>query len=404
MNQQFEAVRAQTERLVAPLENEDFGLQAMADASPPKWHLAHTTWFFETFVLIPFDAGYEAFNPHFEHLFNSYYNGVGTPFPRHRRGQLSRPTVAEVFSYRRYVDEAMARLLAGNHDEEVLRRVELGLHHEQQHQELLLTDLKYNFSCNPIAPAYRSDLHTTDDNAGGEPGQLRFDGGVVEIGARTGFAFDNETPRHKVHLNPFALADRLVTNGEFADFIDDGGYENHEHWLSDGWATVREAGWQAPIYWRRQDDAWTEFTLAGERPLDRAAPVVHVSGYEADAFARWSGARLPSEAEWEHAVADEPVNGNFVESDALHPQPARGSRQMFGDVWEWTSSAYGPYPGYRPPAGALGEYNGKFMANQLVLRGGSCATPESHIRASYRNFFYPPDRWQFSGIRLAYDV
>ena len=401
---QFEAVRAQTERLVAPLENEDFGLQAMADASPPKWHLAHTTWFFETFVLIPFDTGYEVFNPHFEHLFNSYYNGVGTPFPRHQRGQLSRPTVAEVFAYRRCVDEAMTRLLAGTGDKDVARRVELGLHHEQQHQELLLTDLKYNFSCNPIAPAYRRDLHTTDDNAGGEPGQLEFEGGMVEIGARDGFAFDNETPRHKVHLHPFALADRLVTNGEFADFIEDGGYENHEHWLSDGWATVREAGWQAPIYWRRQEDGWTEFTLAGERPLDRAAPVVHVSGYEADAFARWSGARLPSEAEWEHAAADEPVHGNFVETDALHPQPARGSRQMFGDVWEWTSSAYGPYPGYRPLEGTLGEYNGKFMANQLVLRGGSCATPEGHMRASYRNFLYPPDRWQFSGIRLAYDV
>lgn len=405
MIERFLAVRAQSEALTAPLETEDFGLQAMADTSPPKWHLAHTTWFFETFLLLPFAPGYTVFHPLYEHLFNSYYNGVGRPFSRPERGQLSRPTVAEVFAYRRYVDAAMEVLLEST-DEEVLRRVELGLNHEQQHQELLLTDLKYSFSRNPLAPAYRTDLEAAAPSKDTQtrPGRLSFDGGLVPVGAEAGFAFDNETPRHQVYLAPFALANRLVTNGEYLEFVRAGGYAQHELWLSDGWSAVQSRDWRAPIYWRADGDDWLEFTLGGERPLDLAAPVVHVSAYEADAYARWAGARLPTEFEWEHAAASqEKTNGNFVESDRLHPVAGGDNVQLFGDAWEWTSSAYGPYPGFQPEAGTLGEYNGKFMANQLVLRGGSCVTPENHVRASYRNFFYPPDRWQFSGIRLAYD-
>jgi ergothioneine biosynthesis protein EgtB len=401
----FLAVRAQTEALTAPLEIEDYGLQAMPDASPPKWHLAHTTWFFETFLLLPFAPDYSVFHPRFEHLFNSYYNGVGQPFPRPERGQLSRPTVSEVFAYRRYVDEAMVSLLASA-GAEVLRRVELGLNHEQQHQELILTDLKYSFSRNPLAPVYRADLKTDAPSADvlAKPGRLRFDGGLVTVGAEGGFAFDNETPRHQVYLPPFALADRLVTNGEYLEFVRAGGYERHDLWLSDGWSVVRSNGWAAPIYWRGDGQDWSEFTLGGERPLDLSAPVAHVSAYEADAYARWAGARLPTEFEWEHAAASvQSRDGNFVEQDRLHPTAGGLSPQLFGDVWEWTGSAYGPYPGYRAESGTLGEYNGKFMANQLVLRGGSCVTPQAHVRASYRNFFYPPDRWQFSGIRLAFD-
>ncbi len=409
MIERFLAVRAQSEALTAPLETEDYGLQAMPDASPPKWHLAHTTWFFETFILLPFASGYRVFHPLYEHLFNSYYNGVGQPFSRPERGQLSRPTVAEVYAYRRHVDDALVALLAepgdATHDE-VLRRVELGLNHEQQHQELLLTDLKYSFSRNPLAPAYRTDLEPAapSEDAQTQRGTMGFDGGLVPVGAASGFAFDNETPRHQVYLAPFALADRLVTNGEYLEFVRAGGYAQHELWLSDGWSAVQSRDWRAPIYWRSEGEDWFEFTLGGERSLDLAAPVVHVSAYEADAYARWAGARLPTEFEWEHAASSRnDAGGNFVESDRLHPVASGGSTQLFGDAWEWTSSAYGPYPGFKSEAGVLGEYNGKFMANQLVLRGGSCVTPESHVRASYRNFFYPPDRWQFSGIRLAYD-
>ena len=403
MIERFAEVRAQSLALVAPLEIEDFGVQPMEDASPPKWHLAHTTWFFETFLLKPLLPGYQPFHPQFEVLFNSYYNGVGEQFPRPRRGHLSRPTVAEVLAYRRAVEQAMEKLLAAG-DAEVLRRTELGLHHEQQHQELMLTDLKFNFGHNPLLPAYRADLHAPGPSNGTNPaGRIDHEGGIVAIGADGGFAFDNETPRHDTLLRPFQLADRLVTNGEYLDFMEDEGYQRSDLWLSDGWTTVRQRDWQAPLYWREVDGAWHEYTLAGSRPLVVDAPVTHLSGYEADAFARWSGARLPTEAEWEAVAESQPCEGNFVERDALHPEPCLGSAQFFGDAWEWTSSAYGAYPGYRPLEGALGEYNGKFMANQLVLRGGSCATPSDHIRPSYRNFFYPPDRWQFTGVRLAYD-
>ena len=403
MADQYGKIRQQSEDLCAPLAIEDYGVQPMDDASPPKWHLAHTTWFFETFVLKPYVPGYEVFHPRFEYLFNSYYNGVGNPFPRARRGHLSRPTVDEVYDYRRAVDAAMATLLESAPSDVVARTV-LGLHHEQQHQELLLTDLKYNLGHNPLQPAYRSAMPAAAAMTSGLTFS-RHDEGVYEIGNDgSGFCFDNETPRHRVHLGAFELADRLVTCEEFLAFIEDGGYATPALWLSDGWSWVCSEGIEAPLYWTRIDDVWCEYRLTGPAAINGACPVVHVSAYEADAYARWAGYRLPTEPEWEVAAAAEPdLSGNFVESGRLHPAPAAG-HQLFGDVWEWTSSAYGPYPGYEPLAGVLGEYNGKFMANQLVLRGGSCATPADHIRASYRNFFYPPDRWQFSGIRLARNV
>jgi ergothioneine biosynthesis protein EgtB len=407
--EQYAAVRARTEALCAPLEVEDYGVQPMADASPPKWHLAHTAWFFETFLLVPYAPGYRVFHPGYEYLFNSYYNGVGRPFPRAERGRLSRPTVAEVYAYRRHVDDAMASLLKGA-DGAVVERTVLGLAHEQQHQELLITDLKYNLGHNPLSPVY----------APGRPAPVReaqelrfvgFPGGVNEIGAATGtsFCFDNERPRHRVYLEPYALASRAVTCDEYLAFMEDGGYRTPALWLSDGWSWVTANGIEAPLYWSRRDGVWWEYRLTGEVPAGGAAPVTHVSGYEADAYARWAGHRLPTEAEWETATAGISMEGNFVESGHYHPMPGTPGGetdpaapvQMFGDVWEWTSSAYAAYPGYAPLPGTLGEYNGKFMSNQLVLRGGSCATPSGHVRATYRNFFYPPDRWQFTGIRLA---
>jgi ergothioneine biosynthesis protein EgtB len=397
----------------------------MDDASPPKWHLAHTTWFFETFVLKAFVAGYRPFHPRYEYLFNSYYNGVGQPYPRARRGALSRPTVAEIYDYRHHVDEAMAPLL-GAEDPAILERLTLGVHHEQQHQELLVTDIKYNLGNNPLLPAYATDLRDYKETSG-EPPRLTFTdhpGGIASVGAGEGFCFDNEQPRHQVLLRPFALADRLITNKEFLEFMLDGGYENPELWLSEGWARIRSpasvhsapGARLSPLYWYPHEDGWHEYRLSGAAPLVPDAPVVHVSYYEADAFARWHGCRLPTEQEWEHAAADRPVTGNFADGAALHPLPAAaasgfagpaspaGPSQMFGDVWEWTASPYVAYPGYRPLPGTLGEYNGKFMSNQMVLRGGSCATPAEHVRPSYRNFFYPPDKWQFSGIRLARDL
>jgi ergothioneine biosynthesis protein EgtB len=393
--------------LCEPLAVEDYGVQPMDDASPPKWHLAHTSWFFETFILKNVLQDYRAFHPLFEHLFNSYYNGVGQPFPRPRRGHLSRPTVAEIEDYRSWVDDHMERLLEGGAAAEVLQHTELGLHHEQQHQELLLTDLKYNFGHNPLKPGYRSPRPA----AAPQTSRLTFssqEGGLIEVGVdvAAGFCFDNETPVHRVYLEPYELADRLVTCEEYLAFMADGGYRTPSLWLSDGWSWVQKTGIEAPLYWSAADDGWREYRLTGEVEVDGNSPVVHVSGYEADAFARWAGCRLPTEAEWEAvAAAETPSGGNFVESERYHPAPAgTDARQLFGDVWEWTSSAYGPYPGYRPLGGVLGEYNGKFMSNQLVLRGGSCATPRSHIRPTYRNFFYPPDRWQFTGIRLARDV
>ncbi len=404
----YRRVRAQSEALCRPLAIEDYGVQPMDDASPPKWHLAHTSWFFETFLLREFDAGYCGLDDRYQSLFNSYYNGIGEPYPRPKRGLLSRPRVREVYEYRAHVDSAMQRLLT-RADDEVRRRAVLGLNHEQQHQELMLTDIKYNLGRNPLRPAYRDDL---DDRAG-VARALRFDehpGGVFTVGARGPFCFDNELPRHTALLQPFALGNRLVTNAEFLAFIEDGGYHRPSLWLSDGWSAVCAGGWRCPLYWRRRDGRWLEYRLSGEGPLQPDAPVVHVSAFEADAYARWAGCRLPTEFEWETAAAPlDPAAGNFAEDGGLHPQSpgppdAPERKQLFGDAWEWTASAYAPYPGYRTPPGALGEYNGKFMSSQLVLRGGSCATPRGHVRASYRNFFYPPDRWQFSGIRLAKDL
>jgi ergothioneine biosynthesis protein EgtB len=387
----------------------------MPDASPTRWHIAHTTWFFETFLLQNAVAGYKPFHPAFVRLFNSYYNAVGEQFPRAQRGVLSRPTVAEVLAYRDHVDRCTEALLLqhdGDLDKTLAAIVEMGLHHEQQHQELMLTDIKHAFSCNPMLPAYRRDKGPVLSAVPLPMNWVAFEGGLRALGfAGEGFCFDNELPRQQAYVAPFELADRLVTNAEFAEFIADDGYERPEHWLSDGWKSVQSEGWRRPLYWRREGHNWREFTLHGELTLDPAAPVCHVSFFEADAFARWAGARLPSEAEWEFVAQSAEIAGNFVESERLHPSPAvsdiaspnpdRRVHQLFGDVWEWTGSAYLAYPGYRPAAGALGEYNGKFMCNQFVLRGGSCATPVSHIRATYRNFFPPAARWQFTGIRLA---
>jgi len=406
----YRAVRAASEALCKPLSIEDYGLQAMPDVSPPKWHLAHTSWFFETFLLLPFQTGYTSHQRLFDHLFNSYYETVGTPFPRTQRGQLSRPTVAQVYDYRRAVDEAMIRLIADSPAaqwSEVARRVTLGLNHEQQHQELLLTDIKFNLSVNPLRPSYDAAIPFQD----GEPTPLAwrdYPGGVIEIGhSGETFSFDNETPRHRVYLDSYALASRPVTNGEYLAFMEDDGYARAEFWLADGWRTVSERNWTAPLYWEPIGEEWWYFTFAGMKPVDMNAPVCHISFYEADAYARWTGKRLPTEAEWENAAAREPISGNFADSGTYHPvggvDGGRVITQIYGDVWEWTGSSYVAYPGFKPLAGSLGEYNGKFMANQMVLRGGSCATPADHIRATYRNFFYPPDRWQFSGIRLAED-
>ncbi|PQO41671.1 ergothioneine biosynthesis protein EgtB [Blastopirellula marina] len=404
----YEAVRQFTQTLCDPLEIEDYVIQSMPDASPVRWHLAHTTWFFETFVLKPFASAYQPANAAFEYLFNSYYNGIGEQFPRAKRGLLTRPTVAEVFEYRRHVDRDIETLLleaAPDIAEEIASLVELGLHHEQQHQELMLTDLKHLLAQNPLYPAY----HPSCDNAQpSRPAELTWhatSGGIYSIGhAGNGFAYDNESPRHDTLLHDFDLANRLTTNGEYLAFVEAGGYRRPELWLSLGWNAVQTEPWTAPLYWLKRDNAWFEFTLAGLQPLELAAPVTHISYFEADAFARWQGKRLPLEAEWEVASAALPLRGNFVESGQFHPAPAEdseGLEQMLGDAWEWTASPYTPYPGYKPVEGAIGEYNGKFMCNQHVLRGGSCATSASHIRRTYRNFFPPEARWQFTGIRLA---
>jgi ergothioneine biosynthesis protein EgtB len=402
--ERYASVRADSLSFCAPLEQEDYGLQAMAETSPPKWHLAHTTWFFETFVLREYVDGYRPFNAAFEVLFNSYYNGIGAQYPRPQRGLLSRPVLEEVLDYRRHVDTSVEALLSTGHPEgDTIRRlVELGTHHEQQHQELFFTDIKYSLSRNPLFPAY-SEGEAAADQQSRPLGWREHPGGKVTVGHEGGgFSFDNEQPRHEVLLQPFALADRLVTNAEYLAFIEDGGYRRPELWLSDGWATLTEQGWQAPLYWLQDNGDWQEYTLYGALPLDPACPVSHVSGYEADAYARWADGRLPTEFEWEAVAAGSPLEGQFVDSGSLHPDAAlEGDDQLHGCLWEWTASAYGPYPGYKPATGAVGEYNGKFMANQLVLRGGSCVTSRSQMRPSYRNFFYPPDRWQFTGIRLA---
>jgi len=401
----YQTVRQQTMQLVAPLSAEDAAAQSMTEASPAKWHLAHTTWFFEQFLLGR-DSAYVPYDARWHFLFNSYYQSVGPMHARPQRGMLTRPSLDEVCAYRHAIDERMAELIARRTDDaETMERVTLGLHHEQQHQELILTDIKHLLSLNPLEPAYRD---MTLKAVGSAPALAYLSGqeGIVQIGHDgEGFAFDCETPRHSTLLHPHALANRLVTNAEFRAFIEDGGYREPTLWLSDGWETVRSQGWQHPLYW--SDDLDSEFTLAGRRSIDPHAPVVHVSYFEADAFARWAGERLPSEAEWEHAAVDQPIAGNLLDSDRLHPraaQPGAGLLQLWGDVWEWTSSPYVSYPGYQPLPGALGEYNGKFMCGQFVLRGGSVATPTDHIRASYRNFFGPADRWQFMGIRLARDL
>jgi len=400
LRDQFQAVRGRSLQLAAPLSNEDCCAQSMPDASPIKWHLAHTTWFFETFILEAHEPGFKPFHPAFRVLFNSYYNGVGAKHPRAQRGLLTRPSFDEVRAWRRDVDARMARLLETCDDPALLALVTLGLQHEQQHQELMLTDVKHLLAQNPIAPCYDGEGMAPD--APPLPLEfLDFDGGLVEIGHDgRGFAFDNELPRHRSYVAPFALASRLVTNGEYLSFIEAGGYRDPALWLAEGWDRVQAGEFGAPLYWRRQDDgAWHEFTLHGELPLDPARPVTHLSLYEADAYARWTGARLPTEAEWEFAAR---LAG--IEAGRLHPASAAdeaGLAQMFGACWQWTSSSYAPYPGYAPAPGAVGEYNGKFMVNQYVLRGSSCATPGGHARASYRNFFPAGARWQFTGIRLA---
>jgi ergothioneine biosynthesis protein EgtB len=409
---QFQAVRRQTERLCQPLEREDYVIQSMADASPVKWHLAHTSWFFETFILHSMLPNYQPFHAEFAVLFNSYYDAVGPRWPRAQRGLLSRPTVDEVLRYRVHVDEHIARWIRSAPVEDVRQgagTLGLGMHHEQQHQELILTDLKHAWSANPLRPVYRA---ARVDSAA--PPELRWQdvaAGVAEIGhGAPGFAFDNESPRHRVILHGAQLASRLVTNEEYLAFIADGGYDRPQLWLSEGWARRQADGWTAPLYWQKLDGAWSTVTLAGQRSLLLHEPVCHVSGYEADAFARWSGGRLPTEAEWEVAAALQPIGGHFLEAGHFQPTatPAHDDhgplQQLYGDVWQWTASPYVGYPGYRPPAGALGEYNGKFMCNQLVLRGASCVTPRSHARLTYRNFFPPDARWQFTGIRLAREV
>jgi ergothioneine biosynthesis protein EgtB len=420
----YRTVRAFTERMCEGMEAEDFVIQSMPDVSPTKWHLAHTTWFFEAFVLQAHVAEYEPLNSEYNFLFNSYYNTAGEQFCRPRRGQLSRPTVKEIFAYRRYVDEHMEDLIQSWADEgrldDILHTVTLGTHHEPQHQELMATDIKHVFSMNPLRPAWHA--RPTDGPATGVPALqwLGYPGGLAQIGYEgPDFHFDHEGKRHQVHLEPYELASRLVTNGEFLAFMEDEGYKRPELWLSMGWAAVREHQldeneWERldkPLYWYRDGDAWWQYTLAGPRPVHPDEPVVHVSYYEADAYSRWAGARLPTEPEWEAASADADVRDDaFSDAFTFHPRSLKSTatpgrlHQMFGTVWEWTSSAYGAYPGFKPWAGAAGEYNGKFMANQLVLRGGSCATSSDHIRPSYRNFFHAADRWQFMGFRLARDI
>ncbi len=430
----FRDVRAATLAFTAPLSPEDMMVQSCAEASPVKWHLAHSSWFFETFVLTPFSGGYKVFHPDFAWLFNSYYTSLGDMPAKNLRSSFSRPPLDAIFAYRRYVDAALVALLESDlqeQEEDVLRRVVLGLEHEQQHLELIATDFKHALFTNPLQPAYLAAEGTNRQYAAQTSNDAlasaytSFEGGLTQIGVSPDpsdpvvFAFDNETPRHTVFLHPFRIANRLVTTREFFAFIDDNGYNRPELWLSEGWSTMRASAWQAPLYWRRDSDApsgWSMFTLHGWRSLDELfdTPVCHLSFFEADAFARWSGCRLPTEFEWEHAAASLEENAealghfsaNMLESGSLHPSPAAVSsslQQMYGDVWEWTSSGYTGYPGYRPLPGALGEYNGKFMSSQVILRGGSCVTPASHIRSTYRNFFPGATRWQFSGLRLAQD-
>jgi ergothioneine biosynthesis protein EgtB len=413
LNRLYCRVRQQSLELCRPLTPEDMMVQSSPEASPAKWHLAHTSWFFETFILREFSAGYQPFHPDFLWLFNSYYNSVSDQPAKKLRAGFSRPSLDAILDYRTHVDAGIRALIEAGAPTEAERRLVLGLHHEQQHQELLVTDVKHAFWSNPLRPAYREGAWPCS-----EPGPLAprrwvgFSGGLCEIGYRgDGFCFDNEQPRHRVYLEPFELATRPVSCAEYLRFLEDGGYRRSDLWLSEGWRTVHEQGWEAPLYWHREAGQWSVFTLRGEQPLNElpTAPVCHVSYYEADAFARWAGCNLPTEAEWEIAAVESGAAANqlhLLEGGTFHPvasSPTDGDRlhQLFGGVWEWTASAYLGYPGYSAVPGALGEYNGKFMSNQMVLRGGSVATPASHIRETYRNFFPPATRWQFSGIRLA---
>jgi ergothioneine biosynthesis protein EgtB len=411
--EEFCRVRSQSLALCAPLTPEDMMVQSCADASPAKWHLAHTTWFFETFVLREFVPGYKPFHKDFIWLFNSYYNAVSEQPEKKLRSSFSRPAAEEILAYRHYVDAAMEDFASEEIPESARERIVLGLNHEQQHQELLVTDIKNAFWTDPLHPAYAQGIEAIRGVGEATPVRwVEFAGGVAEIGyGGKAFCFDNETPRHRVYLEPYRLASRPVSCREYLAFMEDGGYKRAELWLSEGWNTVRAEGWEAPLYWHRGENGWEVFTLRGFLPLEdlAATPACHISYFEADAYARWAGKALPTEAEWETAAAAAPVSGNLLESQLLHPQAQKRASnpeqaavgQLYGDVWEWTVSAYLPYPGYHPLPGALGEYNGKFMCNQMVLRGGSVATPASHIRAAYRNFFAPATRWQFSGVRLA---
>lgn len=404
---QFKKIREFTHYLVEPLETEDFVIQPMENASPTKWHLAHTSWFFETFVLGKFLSGFKSLHPQYAYFFNSYYLQTGVPFTRAKRGMLSRPTVKEVFEYRAYVNEQVETFINESDEELWLKAasvIEIGNHHEQQHQELILTDLKFLLAQNPLLPVYRKGK-ARKSKPQNPINWISFEEGLVEIGNKgKEFTYDNEHPHHRSFLQDFELADRLITNAEYLEFMEIGGYEQSPFWLDEGWSTVQREGWEAPLYWFKRDGKWMQFTLSGARPIDPDEPVTHISYFEADAFARWKGCRLPTEQEWEYACGNLEIEGNFVGEDHFHPVSTSSKKelkQMFGDTWEWTMSGYSPYPNYKPLPGALGEYNGKFMANQYVLRGGSCATSKSHIRKTYRNFFHADARWQFSGIRLA---
>lgn len=413
--EQYRKVRDFSAHLCRNLQPEDYVVQSMPDVSPTKWHLAHTSWFFETFVVKVWMPRYRSEVPQYAYLFNSYYNAAGTMHRRDLRGLISRPTVAETYRFRESIDECVTKLLQ-EADDALLAEIEpvltLGLHHEQQHQELLITDIKHVFSQNPLYPVFSETAAETEAARVAPQHFVEFDEQIVTIGHDgAGFSYDNESPRHRALVPAFSLSNRLITNGEYLAFMEAGGYTRPEFWLSLGWTTVNESasgGWQAPLYWVQRDGAWWNFTLSGFRPVNEAEPVTHISYFEADAYANWDGARLPTEFEWERAAAGLSIEGNFVDEQRFHPAPARSDndklQQMFGDAWEWTRSAYLPYPGYRAVPGALGEYNGKFMCNQMVLRGGSCATSRGHIRPTYRNFFQPEKRWQFTGIRLARDL
>jgi ergothioneine biosynthesis protein EgtB len=412
--ERYRRVRDFTARLCRTLQPEDYVVQSMPDVSPTKWHLAHTSWFFETFVVKVWMPRYRSEVPQYAYLFNSYYNAAGDMHRRDLRGLISRPTVAETYRFRDSIDQCVTTLLEEANDAllgEIEPVLTLGLHHEQQHQELLVTDIKHVFSQNPLYPVFREAALNSGTRSAAPQRFLEFDEATVLIGHDgAGFSYDNEGPRHRAFILPFSLSNRLVTNGEFLAFMEAGGYTRPEYWLSLGWTTVNEQRWRAPLYWIERDGAWWHFTLSGFRPVNEPEPVTHLSYFEADAYANWAGARLPTEFEWERAAADVPITGNFVDDERFHPEPApvesnsHQLSQMFGDVWEWTRSAYLPYPGYRAGPGALGEYNGKFMCNQMVLRGGSCATSRDHIRPTYRNFFQPEKRWQFTGLRLARDL